>query len=131
MKVEVTALLAEDLGMFSGSVFELGDNAGLITWTNAMQYAESAAIIPDANAAREFFESFGAWSADELKEMTDQEVNALALQFIAGDLREIEDLCADENGDIDWDEYEELASAGQLSGAYYAHEGRVYMDMDH
>ena len=131
MKIDITDLISEDLGMFSGSVMELGDNAGRITWCNALEYVAEKQIVPDADTAREYFESFGAWTEEELKAMTDTEINALALQFIAGDVREIEDKCANDNGEIDWDEYEELASAGQLPGAFYAYDGRVYMDMDH
>ena len=131
MKIDITDLISEDLGMFSGSAAELGDNAGQITWRNALEYVTGNPIVPNADAARDYFESFGAWSADELKAMSDQEINALALQFIAGDVREIEGKCADDNGEIDWQEYGELASAGQLPGAYYAYNGRVYMDMDH
>ena len=117
--------------MFSGSVMELDDNAGRITWNNAMEYVSGKPIVPDCDTARDYFESFGAWTEGELKAMSEQEINALALQFIAGDVREIEDKCADDNGNIDWDEYEEQASAGQLPGTYYTDSGRVYMDLVH
>lgn len=78
--------------MFSGSVAELGENAGEITWNNALDESKKTPLLDSVGCikAREYFEDFGAWSKEELAAMTDTEINALTLQYISGDIRELE-----------------------------------------
>ena len=42
MELDCTWLLDEDCGQFSGSIAELGQDAGRYTWNNSMTEAESA-----------------------------------------------------------------------------------------
>lgn len=59
---------------------------------------------------RDWIRGFGAWDDEELAAMSDQETNALLLQFIAGDIREQEHFDTIE-------EWEAACESGQCSGA--------------
>ena len=61
----------------------------------------------------------GGWNAEEIAAWSDVELNALFNQLVSGEVRQIEDLCSDEDGEIDWKEYERLANKGTLSGSLY------------
>ena len=77
---------------YSGSVAELGDEAGRITWNNSLERVRDEPIIPKEALpeVRNYFSTFGAWSKDEIDSWDESEVQALALQFIAGSIRELE-----------------------------------------
>ena len=122
MEVNVTCLIDSiDPAELSASVAERGKNAGPETWTNSKDAARKAKLRFDRDAARAFFADFGAWSRAELDYMPDSEISALVLQYAAGNLRELQDLCpGDGLGNIDWAEAERLAEAGTVSGTLYA-----------
>jgi hypothetical protein len=131
MELDCTWLLDEDCGQFSGSIAELGQDAGRYTWNNSMAEAESAwpDMTPEQlQKAKDYFGEFGAWEEEEIAAWTPQEVKALLVQLIAGDIREVEDCCWDnENNCIDWEEYNLQTENGQLSGRLYLGEnGRLY-----
>ena len=108
---------------YSASQAELGQNAGEITWQNAMDNFDSEnpyagpilLILPsEIEAAKTWFADFGAWEESEIDSWTDQETNALLLQFIAGDIREaLPELLND------YAEYQKQAESGQISGRIY------------
>ncbi len=120
---------------FSASQMELGANAGKITWENAKREAgESPLLYLEAGlgAFRSWVEGFGAWDADEIAAWTVDECNALLIQYISGNLREIEGLCYSDDDEygIDWAKVEELDREGQISGSIYrGDDGRVYFYM--
>lgn len=99
---------------YSASRSELGDNAAQITWEAALRAPILVSTPEEIETCREFFKSFGAW--DDLDEWPDTEINALLVQWISGDIREIESLCMDDNGRVDWQVYCELAQDGTLDG---------------
>lgn len=76
---------------YSASVAELGWNAGQLTW-NAAKECEVTLLHTDdeIQETKDFFESFGAWDAEEMSARTNNEVNALLIQFISGDMRDNE-----------------------------------------
>lgn len=127
MEIEITSLLETDCFPLSHSVAEGGENAGRNTWNNAKEQAGEAPLLKtpeELQSAREYFKSFGAWSEDEIAAWNDQEINALFLQFIAGDVRE---MGADSLSEIDWKEAEELQSNGQApSNIFRSNDGRVF-----
>lgn len=47
LEIDVSFLLTEDAGQFSASVAELGDNAGRITWRNALGSADLISLTPE------------------------------------------------------------------------------------
>ena len=125
-----------DAPTYSASRFELGDNAGAITWNNAKR--DARALFGDAfdrDAFDAFFAEFGAWDDEELAAHTDEECAALMLQFIAGDARECDFQSYRDAGDNTpeqwsaawWPVYETRASEGQVSSRFFrADGGRIF-----
>lgn len=114
MELDVTHMVenADDMPELFGSVAELGQNAAKYTWNNAKAYAEDKPLLTNDDMrdnAREFLKGFGAWEAEEIAAWTDTELNALIVQFIAGDIREMEAFDSEE-------EYREASENGQVSG---------------
>lgn len=107
LEIDVTFLLDEECGQLSGSISELGENAGPMTWKNCLALADKiSATAEEIQAIKDYFGEFGAWNKEERAAWTDDETKALVIQMAAGDLREIEDIhwCDDING-IDWQSY--------------------------
>jgi hypothetical protein len=100
---------------YSASAAELGDDAGAITWANAIDAAETWAAWLDTDDKRDEFRAyvrtFGAWDDEEIAAWTDEELTALLIQFISGDIRE-----SGLHDGASWAEYEEAAQAGRISG---------------
>ncbi len=106
----------------SGSAFELGENAAHITWNNAKQAVAEFNMLDTEEKLqdmRDYARETGGWNAEEIAAWSDVELNALFNQLVSGEVRQIEDLCSDEDGEIDWKEYERLANKGTLSGSLY------------
>ena len=94
-----------------------------------MNYADKHRMLvtdEQLEAFREFLQSFGAWTQSELCSWSEQELNALFVQFIAGDIRET-------GLDVpfpDWEQYQEDAEAGRVSGRVYkTQDGQVYYNI--
>ena len=91
MEIEITPLLDNDLYPLSHSAAEGGQNAGRETWKASLAAAEATPLLDTPEklqAMRDFALSSGGWDAEEVAAWTPQEVNALFLQWIAGDCRE-------------------------------------------
>src|SRR4051812_6244905 len=112
MELDVTRLIREaDCFEFSASRAERGDHAGRETWQNAKEEASESPLLSadQIDEARDYFRGFGAWSREELVAMSAEEINALLIQFVAGDIREAQELAPSDNEDgIDWAEYGRL-----------------------
>lgn len=93
MEIEITELMNEDKAHeYSGSVNELGENAGKITWNNALNSEITLLKTEDEiQNTKKFLKCFGAWTNEEIESWDDKEVNALLIQLIAGDIREEND----------------------------------------
>lgn len=110
MMLDVTTYVeGYDMSQFSDSINNSGlQNIGEITWNNAVKHvaAEPLLTAEQQQEARDYLDGFGAdW---DMQNMPDNEVEALLLQFIAGDISEYEMFDT-------YDEYEKAASAGQVS----------------
>ncbi len=119
---------------FSASQCEFGADAGKITWNNAKREAADSPLLPGdgLDEFRRWVKEFGAWDADEIAAWSVDECNALLIQYISGNLREIESLCYSDDDEygIDWAKVEELDREGQISGSIYrGSDGRVYFYM--
>jgi hypothetical protein len=127
MEIDITTLSEVNAFNLSHSVAEGGENAGRNTWENSKAEAGRHPVLDTPEklqAMRDYARSFGAWSEDEIKGWSDTELNALLLQMIAGDCRE---LGADSLAEIDWEEAEELQSAGQAaSNLFRGDDGKIY-----
>jgi hypothetical protein len=127
MEIEITSLIEMHAPGLSASRMELGDNAGKITWQAAKEQAEETPLLdtPEKlDAMRDFARASGGWDTEEVATWDAEEVNALFLQWIAGDVRE---LGADTLAGIDWAEAEEMQRGGQASSnIYQGDNGKLY-----
>jgi hypothetical protein len=123
MEIDVTRLVEEiDCGQLSGSVAELGSNAGNITWSNCMELAKEMPVVDQEHAdeIRDYFREYGAWDREEIDTWTLQELSAMCLQEAAANIREFESCDS-------WDEYQKDAEAGRFSGQLYRDDsGKVF-----
>jgi hypothetical protein len=91
MEIEITSLVKNDQFALSHSRHEGGDMAGRNTWQAALEQADDTPLLdtPEKlDAMRDFARASGGWDTEEIAEWSDQEVNALFLQWIAGDCRQ-------------------------------------------
>lgn len=111
---------------YSASAAELGDDAGPITWANAVDAADQ---WPDwlntedkRGEFRTYVRTFGAWTDEEIAAWTDEEITALLIQMVSGDIRE----SGLQDGKT-WPEYLADSEAGRVSGNLYrGDDGEIY-----
>ena len=111
----------------SGSVAELGHDAGTITWENANHAVQEFRLLDTPEKLESFrgwIAGFGAWDEAEIQAWSDTEANALFLQFVASDIRSKNEL----NGvGVGWEEYEALSEDGTVGGQLFnGDDGRIY-----
>lgn len=114
MELDVTHMLddCDEMPFLSNSIAELGPDAGKITWDNSVEYAKRRPLLiteDDKFEARRWLRGFGAWDAEEIAAWSEDELNALVVQFIAGNIREMEHFDSEE-------EYFEAEREGHVSG---------------
>jgi hypothetical protein len=127
MEIEITTLLEMNCFTLSHSIAEGGQNAGQNTWNASKKEAENTRLLntPEKlQAMRDFAGESGGWTDEEIAEWSDNELNGLFLQWIAGDVRE---LGADSLDEIDWEEAEEMQHEGKApSNIFKGDDGKVY-----
>lgn len=131
-EINITHLFADDSAFSafdcSNNVATLGDNAGKLTWNAACETATEIVLLDTdekKDAFRDYVKDFGAWNDDEIAAWNDTELNALLLQFIAGDVREA--FGDAEFADWDWADYQERSEHGSVSSRLFkADDGQVY-----
>lgn len=133
--IDVTRFVeTESMRDYSASVAEIGPSAGADTWCASTEAAEDWNFLPTDELLQEFREwlkPWGGWSDGEIAAMSDADLRALCLQWIAGDWRECFDRPEHACG-IDWEVYESMASDGQIPSSFYrADDGRIYWSMKH
>jgi hypothetical protein len=94
LEVDVTYLFDLDCSEFSASRFERGENVGHETWAAANEQAEEKPLVTSEQQddLRKWIKDFGAWDDQEIAAMSEVETNALLIQFVAGEIRELEGL---------------------------------------
>jgi hypothetical protein len=93
-EIDVSCLIKDvDPFELSASRAEKGKNAGSETWANAKQAAIDYGPELDVPTVKNWFANFGAWDEDEIASWNKQKVDALVLQYAAGNLRELQALC--------------------------------------
>ena len=134
MEINITRLITDlDPAELSSSVAERGPNAGPETWGNSVAAATESPLLTaeERPKARAFFRSFGAWTDEEEAAWTNQELDALVLQYAAGDLREAQGVApGDGIGGIDWDEAERLAEAGTIGGNLFLYGDELWITLE-
>jgi hypothetical protein len=130
MEIDITSFITgTDTWAFSGSVATHGANAGPNTWNAAKDQASREPLLnteEELDALLNWAKETGAWDAEERASWSKEEINALFIQLIAGDMRECGMDAVDLEG-FDWAEYEARASEGQISGNIFkADDGRIF-----
>lgn len=104
MELNISSLMARsaDMYLYSASIAEIGEDAGVVTWQNAMDCVEDNPLVKeeDVGEFRDYLRTFGAWWDSEIDAYTIQECNALCLQLIAGEIREREGMENPEESDL-------------------------------
>jgi len=129
IEIDVTHMVddADGMRLLFGSIAELGDNAGRITWQNSCEYAaEHPLLTPEQfDDARDYFRDCGVWEDDEIDAWMPEEIQGMVTQEVAARIREMEHFDS-------YEEYMEAAQAGRCSGAVYrGDDGRFYFLMSH
>lgn len=113
---------------YSASRAEIGQNAGEDTWRAANDDSTDWPLLQtdeQREAFREFVKGSGGWDEEEIAAWTDAELNALCIQWVAGDMRESNlkpGMTAEE-----WATYEREAERGSVSGRISrGDDGRIY-----
>lgn len=126
MEINITSLIDADMFQFSHSVAEGGENAGRNTWNAALDGPRPLLSTPEErDAFRDHVRGFGAWDEAEIAAWTDNELDALFLQLIAGDCREAG---SDSLAEIDWEEYE--ANENIRHNFFQSEDVQIYYQLD-
>lgn len=132
MEIDITSLLNLDCFALSHSRAEGGQNAGAETWNASKAQAKKTPLLDTPEkleAMRDFAEESGGWTREEIAEWVDDEVNALFLQWIAGDVRQMPakgGSSADELSEIDWRAARKGQERCTLPGSLYKSGRKVY-----
>lgn len=131
MEINITKFFTENATPmdYSASVAEIGQNAGRITWEAAKEDTGFFQFL-DTEEKVDAFKSFvldsGGWTQEEIDAWSIRELNALFLQWIAGDIRE----CLEWDVDDVWANYEEMGESGAVPSRLFKTEsGEVYFDI--
>ena len=96
MEINVTKIVRETTNnalQFSASRAEIGEKAGEITWSNALNHAmdkEFELSKEELADWLEFLPGYGAWDDEEIAGWSGDEATALFIQFVSGDVRSLE-----------------------------------------
>jgi len=126
MELDVTNIINAHLegdayaGNCSGSVSELGSNAGSITWGNSCDLSEELKVCyteEQAEEIRDHLREYGAWTDTEIASWDYTELGSFVVQEVMAEVRRLE-----ESEDIDLEDFtiEELQAATENEG------GRIY-----
>jgi hypothetical protein len=128
MEINITRFFNESAPMdYSASVAEIGNNAGQDTWRAACEDADDYGPMLDTadklDAMRAWANSSGGWDDEEIAAWSDNELNALFIQLVSGDIRE----CLEWDVPDVWANYQELAEAGTVSSNLFrTDDGQIY-----
>ena len=110
---------------YSASCAELGQDAGAITWQNAVDRGEEIDLLStddNREVFRDSLKEYGAWTVEEIAAWSDVELNALLLQFISGEIRE----SGLDVNNPDWQQYEKDCERGQIAGNLFTSDDSIY-----
>lgn len=127
MEINITRFFKTEAPMdYSASIAEIGANAGPDTWRAANENAPDYADLLDSEDKRDEFkahmQSMGFSEADNFETWTHEQLTALFIQLISGDMRE-SGLCEDTT-DEEWGAYE--ANESVSHAIFRADDGEVY-----
>jgi len=128
MELDVTDLFFQiEPADLSASRAELGDHAGALTWNASMLAGAQFVPLKDGDALdafRTFVRASGGWDDSEIHTMSADELQAMCVQWIAGDIRESDAL---ERFPPDWSAYQAECERGNVAGRLFEGiDGRIY-----
>lgn len=126
--VDITDFLARECMMdYSASWAEIGANAGQATWQASVDNAPDWNFIPSDqfDYFKDWVQSSGGWSREEIDAWCDAELQALCLQWIASDARNI----GADNPNADWEAIRADQESGRIPSSIYRNDdGRIYWE---
>jgi hypothetical protein len=126
--VNITQFLqTECMRDYSASQAELGPTAGRDTWQACTENAPDWNFIPadELDYFREWLAHWGAWDRTEIAAMSDAELQALCLQWIAADARNT----GADKPDADWSAIRADQESGRVpSSIYRDDDGSIYWE---
>ena len=130
-EIDVTPIFASpgfDPWDCSNSVANLGQDAGELTWRASRRFASALSLTAEQKEAfRDFVRSSGGWGEEEIAAWSDEELTALCVQRIAGDIREgFGDDLPDDPAEWDWEDYNQRAERGSVPSTLYLHDGKLF-----
>jgi hypothetical protein len=136
-EIDITALVndtAFDPWNLSNSRANLGDNAGTLTWNASKAVARDTEPCPLPEASEDEFKDFvrssGGWDDEEIAAWSHEELVALFVQWVAGDIQEAFGYNLDEDFNTwDWAQYEIDAEKGRVSSRLFRSEGKLYFSI--
>lgn len=126
MEIEITSLKGMDCFALSHSRMEGGENAGRNTWNASKAQALETPLLDTEEklqAMRDFALSSGGWDQEEIDSWPSEEINALFLQWIAGDCREAG---AEYLSEINWRKYRQDSEQGRVSSNLFKSGRKIY-----
>jgi hypothetical protein len=117
MEIDVTHMVEDEdqMPMLSGSIAELGNDAGPRTWKNSVAYGAEHPLLKtdeERDAARHHFRGYGAWNCEQIDAWSEDELQGIVCQDVAAAIREREHYASDE-------EFEAACESGRASGRLY------------
>jgi len=122
MELNVTKIVAAHLDenppawLCSGSMAELGNDAGRVTWNNSGDLADRLPGFLETETelqeVRDNIKEYGAWDAEEIAAFTPRDLRAFIVQEVMAEIRHLE------NSDIDLEDFteEEFREAAENEG---------------
>ena len=129
MELNITRYFEEnDPYYMSGSIANLGSNVGRITWENSCNASDGALLTTEEmrQNARDWFGDAGAWDEEEINTWSNTELEALILQFAAGDINEMIYAYESDYDDDDDLSLIEIIAAINADSDYDNLTGRIY-----
>lgn len=128
MELNITKFFNETCAKdYQASVAEIGQDAGVITWSAAIDDSEDYMFVTEDNKEeiQSHFRDYGAWTQEEIEAWSDIELNAILIQDIAGAMREFQELA-----ECNWELWQELCEEGtcssRLFGGDLSVDGEIY-----
>ena len=129
MQINITKFYNEAAPInYSASVAEIGANAGPDTWNAAKDDAMDWNMLDTdekRQAFRDWVKQSGGWSQEEIGAWGDVEINALFVQWVSGDIREMEGLDIE-----DWQGYYNAGNGGLVSCNLWEQDGEVWFSLE-
>lgn len=139
MEINITQLISRET--FSpwelcNSVANLGEDAANVTWRNSLAQAKEEPLVLTTQEEMDAFLSFvkesGGWTQEERDAWSEDEVRALFIQWVSGDIREcFGDNLPKDPKEWDWEDYEVESERGSVPSTLFFHAdtGQLFFDL--